>query len=380
MELLYRSKADMMSQLLINRPLATALRQACPAVVVAIPARNEADRIGPCLTALNRQQYRPDTVVLLLNNCTDETEIIARALAPRLRFRLHLICRDLPPDQANAGHARRLAMAIAAAHAGPDGMLLTTDADTILPPDWVERNLVALQNGADLVCGRIVLDPAEAALIPAHLHEDDARECCLIGLLDEIAWIVDPDPYDPPPRHTEAAGASLAVSADAFKRVGGLPALPSGEDRAFVDALRRIDARIRHDPAIEVMVSGRLLGRAEGGMADTIRRRMVRQDEFTDEQVEPAGKALHRVMLRCRARSAWSDRFADSALAADLDLDPAFLALALSRPFFGAAWAELEARSAALRRQPVRFVNLPAEIKAARRLLYRLAPEAMAAD
>jgi hypothetical protein len=52
----------------------------------------------------------------------------------------------------------------------------------------------------------------------------------------------------------------------------------------------------------------------------------------------------------------------------------------LSAPFFGAAWAVIEARSPALRRDPVRFVDLPAEIAAASRLLAWLSPEAVAAD
>ncbi|HEX2941261.1 MAG TPA: glycosyltransferase family 2 protein, partial [Rhodopila sp.] len=53
-------------------------------IVVAIPAKDEADQIGPCLTALQRQTTRPDTVLLLLNNCTDTTATVARALAPTL--------------------------------------------------------------------------------------------------------------------------------------------------------------------------------------------------------------------------------------------------------------------------------------------------------
>jgi len=357
-----------------------APKRACPTTVVAIPARDEAERIGPCLTALNRQTHRPDRVVLLLNNCTDNSENVARKLSPLLGFQLDVINCDLPPDQASAGHARRIAMVLAADRAGPDGVLLTTDADALVPRDWIGRNLATLRRGADLVCGRVEVDPREAALIPAHLHADDALERRLIGLLDDMAWMTDPDLFDPPPRHTEASGASLAVSVAAHHRVGGVPAIRSGEDRAFVDALRRIDAHIRHDPAIEVIVSGRITGRAEGGMADAIRRRMVQQDEFTDEQIEPARDAMRRLTLRRRTRSAWFERFADPALAADLCVGQDTMAAALSAPFFGAAWADIESRSPVLRRAQVRFIDLPHEIAIARRLLSRLAPETMAAD
>ncbi len=349
--------------------------------VVAIPARDEAERIGRCLRALNEQIRPPDAVVLSLNNCVDKTESIARALAPGLRFPLHLICHDLPPGQATAGHARRLVMQAAAARIGPNDVLLTTDADAVVPPDWVGRNLDAVRNGADVVCGRAMIDPVEAGMIPAHLHADDAQECRLIALLDDLAWLLDPEAHDPPPRHTEASGASLSVRADAFHRVGGIPAIPSGEDRAFVRALWMIDARVCHDPAIAVVVSGRVEGRAEGGMAEAISRRMVRQDIFTDQQVEPAADGFRRFSLRNRVRRAWTGS-PDTALAGDLALSRDAVRIALAHRFFGAAWADLEAGSPALRRRRVRFVDLAVEIAAAEALLLRCspAPEILAAD
>jgi GT2 family glycosyltransferase len=348
--------------------------------VVAIPARDEADRIGSCLTALNRQLLRPDAVVLLLNNCTDASETIARAMAPRLNFQLHIVARDLPDAQANAGHARRLAMRHAAECAGPDGILLTTDADSVVPPDWLARNRAALRNGADIVCGKAIIDPLEAQRIPAHLHEDDARECRLIALLDHLAFLLDPEPHDPLPRHTEASGASLAVSVQAYNQAGGIPDIRSGEDRAFVRALWMMDARVRHDPTIQVTVSGRIAGRAQGGMADAIRRRMVQQDEFTDDQAEPALDAFRRYTLRDRARRACAGS-PDATLAGDLGLPWPRLSSCLSHRHFGAAWAALEASSPVLQRRRVRFIDLPAEIAAAEALLRHAAiPETLAAD
>jgi len=364
----------------IAESLDSAEKQLRPAIV-AIPARDEAERIGACLTALSEQQQCPDAVVLLLNNCSDGTEDVARGLLPRLNYRLDVASRALPRPLANAGCARRLAMQLAAEQAGSSGVLLATDADTVVPPDWIGRNLAALGRGADVVCGRVTVDPWEAAMIPAHLHADDALECRLIALLDEIAWMLDPEPHDPPPRHTEASGASLGVRVEAYHRVGGIPAIPCGEDRAFVASLWRMDARVRHDPGIEVVVSGRIEGRAEGGMADAIRRRMMQQDEFADEQAEPAEDAVRRYSLRSRVRQAWLSRRADSGLAAALAVPAGLVAGAVSGPFFGAAWAELERLSPVLRRRRVRFRELSREIERAEDLLRQLAPaDAMAAD
>lgn len=350
-------------------------------VTVAIPVRDEAKHIARCLTALSRQSYPPDLVVLLLNNCTDGTEKIARTLRPDLRFGLHVACCQLLPHQSSAGHARRRVMALGARKAGLDGVLMTTDADAEVPPDWVRRNLAWLLRGADAVCGQAVIDPVEAALLPPDLIADEVLERRLIGLLDDMAWQIDPDQDNPPPRHTEASGASIAVHVAAFDRAGGIPAVPCGEDRAFIDALRGVDARIRHDPAIRVMVSGRVLGRAAGGMAETLRRRMVRRDEFADPRAEPAEGALRRLTLRRRTRFAWSHHAPDRFLAEDLAIDPVRLARTLSAPFFGKAWAELESVSPLLRREAVRFVDLPAEIEAASALLRRLStPELVAAE
>ena len=347
--------------------------------IVAIPVRNESERIGLCLRSLDMQLVRPDAVVLLLNNCTDTTEATVRAMVPDLRFRLQVILRQLPPDRANAGHARRLAMEVAGAEAADDGILLTTDADSTAPREWIMRNLRALQ-GVDAVCGRAVIDPVEAAAIPAHLHADDARECHLIACLDRMAWTLDPEPHDPIPRHTEASGASLAVCVTAYRQVGGIPDICSGEDRAFVRAMWMMDAKVRHDPTIEVMVSGRVMGRAEGGMAEAIRRRMMQQDEFTDEQVEPAVDALRRYGLRYRARCAWLG-LDDPDLASDLGLSQARLHQRLNQRYFGATWAALEADSSILRRRKVRFVDVEVEIARAEAILKRLSvPDTLAAD
>jgi hypothetical protein len=211
---------------------------------------------------------------------------VARAVGVPFALDIHSVW--LPPFYANAGTARRLAMDKAILSAGQRGSVMTTDADAIAPPEWVALNVGALTSGADVVCGQAVIDPQDAALIPAHLHADDALEQEYTGLLDVIDDLLCPDPADPQPRHREASGASLAMTADAYLQAG-VPHVPSGEDRALMNALRRIDARIRHDPAVRVTVSGRFVGRAEGGMADTIRRRLIHQDVFTDESLEPPG-------------------------------------------------------------------------------------------
>jgi hypothetical protein len=345
---------------------------------VAIPARDEAERIAPCLEALDAQiGAQLDAIVLFVNNTTDGTADIARQVRLRPGTALQVIERHLPPDQATAGHARQMAMAAAAALAGPGGILLTTDADGQVDPDWLAANLAAIAAGADAVCGWVELHPIDWGLIPATLHEDDARECAYDALLDEIHARLDPDPADPMPRHTQNPGASIAVTAAAYARCGGVPAIPSGEDRALIAALRRVDARIRHAPEVHLTVSGRIEGRSQGGMADTIRRRLQQPDEFIDDRLEPATICARRATSRAALRRLWQVRPRTAAegadalqnLARDLHLDPSVIQSALGRPYFGQAWDTVERAAPALRPKLVRVADLAAETAVAASIL-----------
>ncbi|MGA2539848.1 MAG: glycosyltransferase [Terracidiphilus sp.] len=335
---------------------------------VAIPVRDEAKRIGNCLAALSRQSTPANHVVLLLNNCADNTAEVVRAL-PVARHRLHVIECNLEGQSASAGVARGLAMKHAASLV-PEGAVLTTDADGEVPENWIEANLRAIEQGADGVCGMAVIDPLEALFIPSHLHEDDAREVAYGRLLDEIASILLPDPCDPWPRHTEDSGASIAIKTSMLRRVGGVPFLPTGEDRGLIRMLRLIDARVRHDPEIRVTVSGRIEGRARGGMADTIRRRIVRQDEFVDDLIEPALAAFQRITMKRRFTLLWREPTESRLhqLAKLLAVTPNAVVDAVRAPYFGLAWSRMEQASPLLRRRRVRFADLPREMKIAQRI------------
>ncbi len=341
---------------------------------VAIPARDEADRIAACLDALDAQcGARLDAIVLLINNTTDATAEIARSVRLHPQTKLHILERTLPPEQATAGHARQQAMEAAATLAGPNGVLLTTDADGLVDPEWLAANLAALDAGADAVAGWVELHPIEWGQIPAKLHEDDARECAYDALCDEIHARLDGDPADPTPRHTQHSGASIAVTAEAYARCGGVPAIPCGEDRALIAALRRVDARIRHAPEVHVTVSGRIEGRSEGGMADTIRRRLTTPDDFIDDRLEPASDCARRARSRAALRLAFDDPGLDIRfLARELRIDPAILAMHLAGPYFGEAWERVEELSPTLARKRVAVSALAAETKAAEAILARL--------
>jgi GT2 family glycosyltransferase len=350
--------------------------------VLAIPARNERAHIAECLRAAALQEGRiRHAILLLLNNTTDGTEALVRRLQPTLPCPVHVIEHRFPPGEASAGQARRLAMSLAAGMTEDDGVLLTTDADGRVAPDWIETNFSALRHGADAVCGRAVIDPDDAARIPAQLHADEDRVSALGELLDEIHALFDPDPADPWPRHTEHSGASIAVRKTLFHRAGGVPPLPTGEDRAFLANLRRVDARIRHAPEVYVTVSGRIEGRAVGGMADTIRRRMIAPDALLDDIVEPAADCARRAKARHRLFRLWHVMRTEKCLsnahartiicraAAFLGLQPESLCTWLHLPYFGTAWSAVEQASPVLRRHRLRPAQWHTEMRNAEAIL-----------
>ena len=248
---------------------------------VCIPARNEVERLPRLLASLAAQDgvsaRAPLRVVVLANNCTDGTvaavrDVEASGILATLALRVVEV--TLTGSQAHVGTARRMALdagaAWLAADAGPDGILLTTDADARLPANWVAANLRALRS-ADVVGGRLVIDD-EGATDPdlAALHDRIERYWSGVRRLEDL---IDPPPHDPAPRHGDHTGASLALPAALYSAVGGLPPLPCGEDNALVGLLRDRGARLRHCPDVQVMVSNRHQGRVSGGMATEMARR-----------------------------------------------------------------------------------------------------------
>jgi hypothetical protein len=355
--------------------------------VVAIPVRDEVERIEGCIRALSQQHgARCDHVVLLLNNCTDGTEALVEHLRPALDVPITMAVRNFAPDLAHAGSARSNAMAIAARIAGSGGIVATTDADGIVDRDWIALTLAAFARGAEVVCGRAVIDPVDALSISPALHADDAREVAYGRLLDEIHALVDPDTFDPWPRHTEHSGASIAATVSAYERAGGMAPLPSGEDRGFLRALRAVDARVRHAPEVFVTVSGRMQGRAVGGMADTMARRMIRQDEMLDADLEPAANCLRRASLRAQTRRLWATRREPSytwreqmgTLARDAALPLETVSAWLQAEYCGQCWEQIEANSPMLLRVPVQRQALDRHHGIAQRILAGLRAEGTA--
>ncbi len=251
--------------------------------VVCVPVRDEEERLArlcralACQVRLDGQPFDCGAigVVLMLNNCRDGSlDVARRAVHRHDRLHIEIIATELEAARAHVGTARRIAMDAGAEmlrrHGAPHGALLTTDADAVPANDWIATNLAAIAEGADLVGGVLGHLPDDAEPMPAGVIRIGRRLRAYRAAIDRLEAMLDPLPYDPEPRHWDHTGASLAISGKAYIGVGGLPPLRCREDLALVAAVRRAGGRVRHCPAVRVMVSTRMIGRATGGMADTL--------------------------------------------------------------------------------------------------------------
>lgn len=211
---------------------------------IVVPAHNEESDIGETVAALRLAAAHPALhgeraeVLVVLDSCLDATGAIARLGGAR----------TLAVDARNVGRARA---------AGADRLLSEgarwlafTDADTRVSPEWLVRQL---ELGADAVCGSIGVDDWS-------MHGTYAD-----ALRGHFART-----YTDADGHRHIHGANLGVSAEAYVRAGGFPALACSEDVALVEALQATGARIAWSAAPRVSTSARHDARARGGFGDTL--------------------------------------------------------------------------------------------------------------
>jgi hypothetical protein len=353
-----------------------------PDFVVAIPVRDEEERLPACLRALTRQLDRSGQpippaavrIVLFANNCTDQSASLARKLGKCWALDVRVVEASLPLATAHAGSARRAVMDLAEAWLGEagekDGVILTTDADSQVARDWITENLAGFRAGAEAVLGRIDLD-GEGELLPDALHRRGELEDAYESLLTELCWLLDPLEHNPWPHHATISGASLGITRTAYCRVGRLPRVALGEDKALIALLSRQDAKIRYSPTIHVITSGRTNGRAPGGVADTLAIRSKEPEAFCDDALEPFPTAFARALWRGRLRRLHAaGRLAlDQDWAAELGLSACGVNDIIKEAPFGAAWNIIEDRSWLFARHMLRPAELPEQIAIARRSL-----------
>ncbi|MET3904334.1 glycosyltransferase family 2 protein [Paenarthrobacter sp. 4246] len=113
-------------------------RAAGGVVTVLVPAHNESAGITETLTSLNNQTRRPDRIIVVADNCTDDTETLALAQGVE-------VLRTVGNKDKKAG-ALNFALSELLPDADPEDLILVQDADSQLALDFIEnatKNLLA---------------------------------------------------------------------------------------------------------------------------------------------------------------------------------------------------------------------------------------------
>ena len=281
------------------------------AAVVCVPVRNEEALLPRFLDALAAQRGGGRfTLCMLFDGCDDNSAAIVAARIRDLPFAV--VTAAVSAGEPNAGLARRRAMGLGLSVLGEDdAVIVSTDADSVPDPDWLSANRAALEH-ADVAAGRIVRAGGDPNPV------QDRVEAYYDALFD-LRRRIDPVSWEAPRTHHYTSGASLAFRSAAYRDLGGFEPLPSAEDARLVDAAHWSGLRVRRDAAIRVETSARRVGRANGGLADHLRRLDAGEG---DAMMAHPDDMVWRYRGHAAARAAWSHPHRFGALANELRHDP----------------------------------------------------------
>lgn len=220
-------------------------------VVVAVPVRDEEGLLPSCLeavgTAVDSLRARcPDVrvvVAVALDGCADESARVAAGAGVAVVA--------LPGSGVGAARdaAVRLGLdilGVADEASERRTWVACTDADTLVPPHWLTRQVLWADQRLDLVIGTVepfgVDDPGALAAWHAR-HE--LRE-----------------------GHGHVHGANLGVRASTWHEAGGFGPRLVGEDVALVTRVRALTDRWVATDTTRVRTSGRAHSRVVDGFAD----------------------------------------------------------------------------------------------------------------
>jgi GT2 family glycosyltransferase len=230
---------------------------------LVVPAHDEVDLLSDCLTALRKATVNVDVpvrTVVVLDGCTDGSEEACR------EFAVDTVTLEAGAlDAGNVGRARAAGVrAVLAGEAHPESVwLANTDADSRVPVTWLQEQLELARDGADAVLGVVRLDEDGRSGRGAHATQ--------------YAQLIGRDGS-----HHHVHGANLGVRASAYLQAGGFPPLSDHEDRELVRRLRAlVDVTVISSARLQVVTSGRLVGRCRQGFSADLARLSRGEDELS---------------------------------------------------------------------------------------------------
>ncbi len=135
-------------------------------VVVLVPAHNEEACIANTLESLKRQSRRPDRIIVIADNCTDDTTGIAAAHGAE-------VIATVGNQYKKAGALNQVLDQILPSLDASDGVLVM-DADSELDPAWIELAETRLQQGY-AACGGVFTGRSGGRLVGMLQRNEYAR-------------------------------------------------------------------------------------------------------------------------------------------------------------------------------------------------------------
>jgi glycosyltransferase involved in cell wall biosynthesis len=241
--------------------------QQIDAVGVIVPAHNEEQLLPHCvdsvLSACDRVGVRA-AVAVVLDRCSDETARVIETPIAQGKSIVGLSTR-LP----GVGAARAAGAQALLGMFGAEGLwLATTDADSVVPSDWIDRQLSHARRGAQAVIGTVRVADWSA-------HPASTADRYALRYLHE-------------PGHRHMHGANLSFAASAYLAAGGFGNELQDEDVSLIGRLERSGCSLVWAADLPVTTSARPVGRAPGGFASYLAQLAALSEHAEETEADDA--------------------------------------------------------------------------------------------
>lgn len=197
-------------------------------ISVVIPVYNEEKYIKQCLEGLKAQEVAPDEIIIVDNNSTDKTIETAR------QFDVTIV------KEAKQGisYARN-----AGFNAAKYDIIARTDADTIVPPDWIKK-----------IRSNFESDPIDALGGPLVYYELPIKTSTYSNIFYILIRLIQ--------RHNTLIGVNMAIKKEMWNRVKNTVCHDIDKIHEDIDLAIHIDqkkGKIKYDRTLVVKTSARRL-------------------------------------------------------------------------------------------------------------------------
>lgn len=226
------------------------------AFAIVIPVNDEAELLPDCIAALRvaigeclrRRPGAAVTVRFALDRCVDESAEIIRAAG------LAAVTSELPGVGAARAAGVNSALETMRSAAAERTLIASTDADSVVPRNWLTHMADLADEGSDIVVGPVRPRPDDL--------DDERRSAWEATHRDGQA-------------RGHVHGANLGIRGSVYLAVGGFAPMLEHEDVDLVSRASAAGARTRATDATCVITSGRLEGRTAGGYAGYLREQLL---------------------------------------------------------------------------------------------------------